>query len=229
MKPNATYDSPSDHEAEGSPGDRERQEPDSPIRRLSTMPALVVASVPHSETGVIRIVNLRAENPDNSDAQDASRPRDETGVASSPAASPAPQRARAGQEGASPSILIIEDTLEIVEVVQATLSNMGLTSDYATRGSAGLDHLRQQVADLLLLDINLPDITGWKILDQIKEHYASLQREMPVIVVITAHGDPANRLVGKLHDIFAYLTKPFTPDEIERVVRAALSSIDIHC
>jgi len=45
---------------------------------------------------------------------------------------------------------------------------------------------------------------------------------MPAIIVITAYGDPANRLVGKLQGIYDYLIKPFTPDEIEREVRKAL-------
>lgn len=225
MKPNATFDSGFGDEAEGSPGDHERQELESPARTLTTMPTVVISTVPHSETGVIRIINLRAENPDNADAQDASRPRDETD-AQRPSKAPASQVAQDGQKQMQPRILIVEDTQEIVEVVQATLSNMGLPSDYATRGITGLEHLRQNVPDLVLLDINLPDITGWKILDQIKDHYASLNREMPVIIVITAHGDPANRLVGKLHNIYSYLTKPFTTDEIERVVRAALASID---
>jgi DNA-binding response OmpR family regulator len=75
---------------------------------------------------------------------------------------------------------------------------------------------------LLLMDIGLPDITGWKMLDSIKEHYTSSNLPMPVIIVITAYGDPANRLIGKLQNIHSYLIKPFTPDEVETLVRMAM-------
>ena len=44
----------------------------------------------------------------------------------------------------------------------------------------------------------------------------------PFIVVMTAYGDPANRLMGKLQGVDSYLIKPFTPDEIERTVRQVL-------
>ena len=47
---------------------------------------------------------------------------------------------------------------------------------------------------------------------------------MPKIIVITAYGDPANRLIGKLQNVHEYLVKPFTSDEVERVVLSALSS-----
>jgi len=42
--------------------------------------------------------------------------------------------------------------------------------------------------------------------------------------VITAYGDPANRLVGKLQGVYDYLIKPFTSDEVERVVIGAINS-----
>ena len=72
------------------------------------------------------------------------------------------------------------------------------------------------------MDIGLPDILGWKMLDLIKEAYADKETMIPTIIVITAYGDPANRLNGKLQNIHSYLLKPFTPDEVERVVGMAL-------
>jgi DNA-binding response OmpR family regulator len=47
---------------------------------------------------------------------------------------------------------------------------------------------------------------------------------MPKVVIITAYGDPANRLIGKLQNVHDYLIKPFTAEEVERVVLGALSS-----
>lgn len=119
--------------------------------------------------------------------------------------------------------LIVEDTVELAEVIQATLENMGLQAVFATHGKIGLEKLRELHPQLLLMDIGLPDITGWKMLDYIKEYYADVDAPLPTIIVITAYGDPANRLIGKLQNIYSYLVKPFTPDEVETLVRMALS------
>jgi len=73
----------------------------------------------------------------------------------------------------------------------------------------------------VLLDIGLPDMTGWKFLEAVKEKHKD---EMPIIIVITAYGDPANRLVAKFQGVYNYLIKPFTSDEVEQVVMSALRS-----
>jgi CheY-like chemotaxis protein len=80
--------------------------------------------------------------------------------------------------------------------------------------------------DIVLLDISLPDMMGWKIMDIIKERFeqGADSATMPIVIVITAYDDPANRLVGKLQGIHSYLIKPFTADEIERIVTQAISS-----
>lgn len=116
-------------------------------------------------------------------------------------------------------VLIVEDTVELAEVIQATLERMGVTALHETHGTKALDLFRDNKPDLVLLDIGLPDMIGWKLLDSIKE---LSKEERPRIVVITAYGDPANRLMGKLQDVESYLIKPFSPDEVERVVKKAL-------
>jgi CheY-like chemotaxis protein len=78
--------------------------------------------------------------------------------------------------------------------------------------------------DVILLDIGLPDMPGWKLLDAIKAKVqAAPEKTLPVIIVITAYGDPANRLMGKLQEVSRYLIKPFTPNEVEKVVQEALA------
>lgn len=115
-------------------------------------------------------------------------------------------------------ILIVEDTIELAEVIQATLEGMGFDSVFETHGKTGLARLEEIRPQLVITDIGLPDITGWKMLDSIKELYADVPEEMPTIIVITAYGDPANRLIGKLQDIHSYLLKPFTPTQVEEIV-----------
>ena len=97
---------------------------------------------------------------------------------------------------------------------------------HETHGTKAVEKFNELTPDVVLLDINLPDMTGWKILDVVKEKREEIgdKSKMPVVVVITAYGDPANRLVGKLQGVHSYLIKPFTSDEIEKIVTQALDS-----
>ncbi len=125
------------------------------------------------------------------------------------------------------TVLIIEDSVELAEIIQASLHDMELETFHETHGQNGLETFKDILPDLVLLDIALPDIKGWKILDEIRalvQEYPEVH--MPKVIVITAYGDPANRLMGKLQDVNRYLIKPFTPDEVEDVVSTVLYSDD---
>ena len=121
--------------------------------------------------------------------------------------------------GTGKIVLIVEDTTELAEVIQATLERLGITAHHETHANKALDIYKKEKPDLILLDIGLPDMSGWKLLDGIKE----LDKDnLPHFIVITAYGDPANRLMGKLQEVDSYLIKPFSPDEVERVVGKVL-------
>lgn len=218
--------------AEGSPDDRERREPASSLR-TSTVPAVTepASTIPTSDTGINMTVRLKVEGAERNETQDSSLTEEEkqAGVLTASAEEKAVEAAEEDSEEDSEeaddqpaSILIVEDTVELGEVIEATLEGLGLAAYHETRGVAGLEKLKEVNPDVVVMDIGLPDITGWKMLDQIKEHSASIGKEMPWIIVITAFGDPANRLIGKLQNIHSYLIKPFTPDEVERLVTMAL-------
>jgi CheY-like chemotaxis protein len=201
--------------AEGASGHDEAREPSSSAPSM-TVPAVKIAgfrSGPAAETGVLPAVVLPAEGTDNTDRQDASRTTAET------SAMPVPADA---QNGRAPSVLIVEDTAELAEVIQATLERMRMVTRTESHGSKALARYNEMRPDVILLDIGLPDTTGWKLLESIQE----LERKsgkMPIVIVITAYGDAANRLVGKLQNVHSYLVKPFTADEVERAVSRALS------
>ena len=122
-----------------------------------------------------------------------------------------------------PTVLIVEDTIELAEVIEATLERMGLETFHETHGNTAIAKFNELDPDIVLLDISLPDTTGWKILEVIKERF-EVTGQMPVVIIITAFDDPANRLVGKLQGVHSYLIKPFTADEIERTVEGAINS-----
>lgn len=130
--------------------------------------------------------------------------------------------ANATTEGKKRRVLIVEDTVELAEVIQATLERMDIEATTEAHGAKALELYEKMQPDVLLLDIGLPDMPGWKVLDAIKAKVqASPDTVLPSVIVITAYGDPANRLMGKLQEVMRYLIKPFTPDEVEQVVKEA--------
>lgn len=199
-----------DYSAEGSfddPREPMGQFKTGTFRALNIIPT---SDLPISETGTVAAT---AENTDKTEAQDAPRTTDE--------AKPV-QEKRPAESNGKTKVLIVEDTVELAEVIQATLESMGLNAVYATHGKIGIEKMKSLTPEMVIMDIGLPDITGWKMLDSIKEHYSDINLKLPTIIVITAYGDPANRLIGKLQNIHSYLIKPFTPDEVEKLVSMAL-------
>lgn len=190
--------------------------------RTTTAPAVKITEErgrPAAETGMVAAVIVGPEGRENNDSQDASRSTAETeAVMTDPQTDPQPE----GDSTHTPTILIVEDSTELAEIIEATLQRLDMETAHETHGNRGLDRFNAMNPDVVLLDIGLPDMTGWKLLDHIKEVKGDAR--MPAIVIITAYGDPANRLVGKLQNVNDYLIKPFTADEVERVVLNALKS-----
>ncbi len=121
-------------------------------------------------------------------------------------------------------VLIVEDTVELAEIIEAIIEGMGMPTIVANHGSIALDHLQTVSPRLLLLDLALPDIRGWEILRAVKEMYKADGRKLPPIIIITAQDDPANRLIGKFQEVNAYLIKPLTLEQIEKTVNKVLNA-----
>lgn len=210
----------------------EQGDPPTPLK-TSLIPTLqIINALPPSLTGTTELLKM-SESDDNVEYQDANLTTSETNPVtdkelaenSDDKVSVAPAKATEKKLNNDDQslVLVVEDTVELGEVIIATLENMGLKTAYATHGKIGLEKMRELSPTILIMDIGLPDITGWKMLDEVREHYEKLKIQPPIIIVITAYGDPANRLIGKLQNIYTYLLKPFTPDEVETIVRMALA------
>jgi len=115
-------------------------------------------------------------------------------------------------------ILIVDDELSIVEVLKSLLSREGHNITTSSNGKDALKHLREQVFDLLITDIRLPEIDGISLLRQARE----LQSHLAVIV-ITAYAKVDNAVEAMKNGAFDYVTKPFKFDELLLTVQRALS------
>ncbi len=121
-----------------------------------------------------------------------------------------------------PLALIVEDTEDIANMVKAFLKSMGIAVFHANNGLEALDFLEQQTPDFMILDIGLPMMSGWDLLETLKGKYQEIV--FPVIV-LTAFGDPTNRMIGRLQtSVIRYMVKPFDPNELMALVRELLSA-----
>ncbi len=116
-------------------------------------------------------------------------------------------------------ILIIEDDRDIVELVRYNLASEGFEVNSAADGSSGLAQIRKTPPDLLLLDLMLPKVPGLEVCKEIRRD-AALNR-LPILM-LTARGEEADRVIGLEMGADDYVTKPFSPRELVARVKALL-------
>jgi len=121
--------------------------------------------------------------------------------------------------GAMKRILIIEDDRDIVELVRYNLANEGYQVGSSGDGATGLSMLKKSPPDLLLLDLMLPKLSGLEICREVRRD-ESLNR-LPILM-LTARGEEADRVVGLEMGADDYVVKPFSPRELIARVKALL-------
>ena len=114
-------------------------------------------------------------------------------------------------------ILIIDDERPILLTLEALLGRHGFETETAATAAAGLKALKNKSASLVLLDLQLPDVQGLEILDQIKAEWP----EMPVIV-LTAHDTLNNAIESIKRGAYHFVSKPYAPEELLSLVEKAL-------
>lgn len=116
-------------------------------------------------------------------------------------------------------VLLVEDDPDTVQLLRLVLRDLPLDIQPACSGAEAIALIEQAMPELILLDINLPDVRGWEVLDRFKGDARLLAAR---IIVLTSHNDPVHRLIGSLQPITAYLSKPVSADELRQYVRDAL-------
>jgi len=109
-------------------------------------------------------------------------------------------------------VVYIEDEQEMIDLVGLILSRRRFEVIGATAGREGLDVVRRELPDVILLDLMMPDMDGWEVYQQIKADENT--KSIPVIV-ITAKAQNIDKVLG-LHiaKVDDYIAKPFNPEEL---------------
>ena len=115
-----------------------------------------------------------------------------------------------------PTILIVEDELDIAEMVELYLRNEGYTTERARDGVRALELWRAAQPDLILLDIGLPELDGLEVLKKVRADSG-----VPVIM-LTARAEEIDELLGLGLGADDYITKPFSPRTLLARVKTVL-------
>ena len=113
-------------------------------------------------------------------------------------------------------ILLIEDDPDIALAVQSVLDGAGFTVGTADDGRAGLRAFHERRPGLVVLDIGLPGLDGWEVLERIRD-----MSDIPVLM-LTAHNLESDKVRGLRSGADDYLTKPFGNQELLARVQALL-------
>jgi two-component system, OmpR family, response regulator len=115
-----------------------------------------------------------------------------------------------------PRIFIVDDDPHIVELVDVLLRSEGYETLTAQDGEAALEMLQTTTVDLAILDIMMPRLDGLELCHLLRGHY-----DLPILI-LTAKGEPRDRVQGFTQGADDYLVKPFHPDELVLRVGALL-------
>jgi DNA-binding response OmpR family regulator len=117
-------------------------------------------------------------------------------------------------------LLMIEDDARLADMVRAYLGQSGYQVTHAGDAQSGLTQLQAEAPDLVILDLMLPDMDGLEVCRRIRALPSNLART-PVLM-LTAKGDPMDRIIGLEMGADDYLPKPFEPRELLARIRAVL-------
>ncbi len=117
------------------------------------------------------------------------------------------------------SVLMIEDDSRLATMVKDYLAQSGFDVTLAATAEAGLAALDGAAPALVILDLMLPDMDGLEVCRRIKNSGAAVP---PAVLMLTAKGDPMDRIVGLEIGADDYLPKPFEPRELLARIRAVL-------
>jgi two-component system, OmpR family, phosphate regulon response regulator PhoB len=120
-------------------------------------------------------------------------------------------------------VLVVDDEADIVALVAYHLAKSGYKVSTATTGSEALESVRKEHPSLVVLDLMLPDMSGFDVLAIVRSENAIAHTP---VLMLTARREESDRIQGLTLGADDYLTKPFSPQELILRVHAILRRIN---
>lgn len=118
-------------------------------------------------------------------------------------------------------ILVVEDERSVRRLIQAALKDEGHQVTACSSGEEGMGHLRLGEHNLLILDLQMPGMSGWDVLEAMRKEHL---RDGIRVIILTAQSQERDILRGWRMGVDHYCMKPFEPDEFLSVVDHVLTS-----
>ena len=118
---------------------------------------------------------------------------------------------------ALPSILVVEDDLDLRQTIVANLESSGLAATHAASAADAVERLRSIAFDGLVVDLRLPDADGMRVLDEALDRYPEIRA-----VVLTGFSGVAEAVTAITHGAVDFLIKPFQLSQLPRVLHVSL-------
>lgn len=117
-------------------------------------------------------------------------------------------------------ILIVDDEEDIINLLRLILEDAGYEVHSCTDGVEALTRMQNEPFDLVLLDIMMPVLTGWDVLEELRNH--STTKNVPV-AILTARASPRDDDSEYPKDFCDYITKPFEAEDLLSRIKQILS------
>src|SRR5215210_2345440 len=116
-------------------------------------------------------------------------------------------------------VLVIDDEPGIIEIVEANLEGDGFEVISAANGKEGLEKIKSDSPDLVVLDVMMPEMDGWEVLRRIEQdpNIAGLP-----VIMLTAKAADEDYIHGLEEGAVEYITKPFYPQELVNRIKITL-------
>ena len=122
-------------------------------------------------------------------------------------------------DNSAKKIIVIDDEPDMVFLLQSRLEAAGYRVSAASDGAQGLDRIRKEVPDLVILDVMMPKVNGYQVCREIRKNPDT--QNIPVLM-LTAKSQESDRFWGIETGANAYLTKPFDAIELMNTVQKLL-------
>lgn len=119
-------------------------------------------------------------------------------------------------------ILVVEDDLDSAKILKVQMESAGFQTHTEEQGIKALDYAADHPVDLVILDLRLPDISGFEVCKRLRK---LMHPWIPPILILTALSEPVDQLHGFAHGADAYLTKPYQIAELLRTVGMLLGEL----
>ncbi|MBD3387780.1 MAG: response regulator [Candidatus Altiarchaeales archaeon] len=116
-------------------------------------------------------------------------------------------------------ILVVDDEPDMVDILRIILAQAGFEVETAYSGLECLEKASGGGFDLILLDIRMPEMDGWKTLRKLKENRIT---DRTNVIILTVEKGPGVEIFGLQDVVFDYITKPFDKEKLVKRVQKAL-------